>query len=138
MAQELTPEEIPESGYFTVDIHPVPFPGVSKDEQFERAEAFAQQLSKIEGFATVTIKPISRRPGVILNTVDPIITAAIITAIGAPTVSAFFKVLRERREKKDLRETIVFFQDCTFQINDQNEATMQKAIEKLVKKSKEK
>ena len=121
-----------EEPVFTIDIHPAPFPDVSKAEQFKRAQALADELGKIEGFADVKLQQVNQRSGAALNAFDPLITVAIITSGMPPALTALFDILRKKRTEKDHQKTVIHIENITFMITSRNEAKMKKEIEKLV------
>jgi hypothetical protein len=121
-----------------IHIQPVPFAGTDPDEQFRTTLEITGDLIKLEGFTQYSI-------GASSNTVDPIITMAIATAVGpmlGVLLDNLFKVLREKRDKKHHRVTIIVVQGNYYRITNRSEtkekAKIRKQIERQFTKSKTK
>ena len=127
----------------TIHIHPVAITGTDRSEQFRRAQDIAKDLRSIDGVKNAEcIEPL-QKTGVIYNRVDPIITVALIGAASTTInaiVSEIFKLLREKRDKKDHREDMIFIGNLTFQVTKRNdtktEAEVKRQIEQHFKKRK--
>jgi len=115
-----------------IQIHPVAFSGTDRLAQFRRAKEIAEEMRKIEGVENAQVRELLQKAIGIQNTIDPIITAAIITgtsAVVAATVTGIFSLLREKREKKDHRETAICVLGDWYVIK--NEADERKAIKRI-------
>ena len=118
----------------TIRIHPVPVTGTDRTEQFARAKAIADDLNKIEGLANVETHYGHR---VILNTIDPMITAEIIEATRpmlTSLVHELLELLREKRGKKDHRKTMIFLGDSAYLVTNKNETKQKGKIQKQTKR----
>jgi hypothetical protein len=133
------------SDRLTIRIHPVPVTGTDRHEQFKRAKAIAGDLKKIEGLANVESHQPLYGNRAILNTINPMITAEIVEATGPMldvVVQELFELLRERREKKDHRKTMILIGESAYLVTNKNEAKQSekilRQIKKLFKKNKKK
>jgi hypothetical protein len=130
-----------DSQNLTIRIHPVSFPGIDRNEQVTRAIAIAEDLNKIEGFASVKVQRSLYEKGVITNAVDPTIAVEITETTG-PLVSDLLKLLREKRAKKDHRATIIFIENTAHLVTNENEpkerVKIEKQIERYFRKAKKK
>jgi hypothetical protein len=70
-----------------IQIHLVAFSGTDRLAQFRRAKEIAEEMRKIEGVENAQVRELLQKAIGIQNTIDPIITAAIIT--GASAVDSF-------------------------------------------------
>ena len=61
------------------------------------------QLREIDGFGNAKLQKLPYKPGVLLNVLDPVVTAALIGVI-PPTLALLFKLIRERGKTQDHRE----------------------------------
>ena len=122
------------SARLVIRIHPVPVTGTDRTEQFARAKTIADDLKKIEGLAKVEALYGHR---VILNTLDPMITAEIIDATGPMLMSLvdkLLKLLREKRGKKDHLKTMIFLGDSAYLVTNKNETEQKEKIQKQTKR----
>ena len=121
----------------TIRIHPVPVAGTELSEQFKRAKAIADDLKKIGGFTNVESHQPLYENRVILNTLDPMITAEIIEATGpilSVMVQELFELLRAKREQKDHRKTMILLGDSAYLVTNKNETKQGEKIQKQIKR----
>jgi hypothetical protein len=124
-----------------IQIHPVAFSGTDRLAQFRRAKEIAEEIRKIEGVENAQVRELLQKAIGIQNTIDPIITAAIITGASGvveATITGIFSLLREKREKKDHRETIIYvLGDWHVIKHEADERKVIKCIEAQIKREKE-
>jgi ferredoxin-fold anticodon binding domain-containing protein len=124
-----------------LDIHPVAFAGTDRAEHFRRAREIAEEIRKIHGIEDAKVYERFQKAVGIQNTVDPIIVAAIVSAtsvVVAATITGIFTVLREKREKKDHRETVVQIFGNWYVINKESESQIKQEIKELIEEYSDK
>ncbi len=147
MAKESPSEDSFDNSQLIIEIYPSPFPETEPREEFRTAQRIVGDLEKLKSSANIKVTvPVRGSSGPALDPAGVLIVIAILRYVVGPAltgmVNGIFALLRESRDKKEHRETIIIVQGKRHKITNRNEnkekARIQKEIESYFKRTKKK